>query len=210
MAQKKNNKVSVATIEKIMKENFAGEAKKFDWYGAEIEYKKNISMENMVTFVDEVVNSCFDKDGDFIPAFKDFLIRTFTIQMYTNVRLPQDITKQYDILFGGDLYDTLLRYIDYRQYESILMAIEDKLEYRCNADVVEMRATLNRLIALFQQFSEQLGQVNVDDVKNIAGALNGFEIDEEKLVDAVLHREDEESVIEDKENKIVSIRGDDD
>lgn len=209
MAQKKNNKVSVAAVEKAMKENFAGEQKTFNWCGLEIEYKEIISMEHMVTLVDEVVNNCFDKDGDYIPAFKDFLIRTFTIQLYSNVRLPQDITKQYDILFGGDLYASLVERINQPQYKSILNAIDEKLSYRCNADVIATRMTLNQLIAQFKNFGEQLDQVNVDDVRNIAGALNGMEIDEEKLVEAVRRQEKEETVIEDKENKIISIREDD-
>lgn len=209
MAQKKNNKVSVAAIEKAMKENFAGEQKTFNWCGLEIEYKEIISMEHMVTFVDEVVDSCFDKDGDYIPAFKDFLIRTFTIQLYSNVRLPQDITKQYDILFGGDLYAALVEHINQPQYQSIMNAINEKLSYRCNADVIATRETLNQLIAQFKNFGEQLDQVDVNDIRNIAGALNGLEIDEAKLVDAVLRPEKEETVIEDEEHKIVSIRGDD-
>lgn len=206
---KKNNMVPVATIEKIIKENFASDTKTFDWYGVEIEYKDNISMEYMITLIDEVANGCFDKDGNYIPAFKDFLIRTFTMQMYSNVRMPQDIKKQYDILFGSDLYDVLVQHIDQNQYSSIMEAINAMITYRCNVDVIAIRQTLNQLIAQFQNFGEQLDQVNVDDVRNIAGALNGFDIDEEKLVDAVLQREKDETVIEDKENNIISIGGDD-
>lgn len=209
MAQKKNNKVSVATIEKIMKENFAGDTKTFDWYGVQVEYKENISMEYMVTLINEVTNNCFDKDGDFIPVFKDFLVRTFTVQLYSNVRMPQDIKKQYDILFSTDLYDVLMQHIDQGQYDSILKAIDAQLTYRCNADMIATRQTLNQIIAQFESFGEQLDKVNVDDVRNIAGALNGLDIDEEKLVDAVLRQGTEEVVIEDKENNIISINGDD-
>ena len=211
MAQKKTNKVSVATIEKVMKERFAGEPKTFDWYGVEIEHKENIPMEYAVTFVNNVVDTCFDKDGNYIPEFKDFLIRSFTVQMYSNVRLPQDLKKQYDILYNSDLYNVLIQHVDIVQYDTLLMAIDEKLEYRRNADVMTMRMTLNNLIAQFQNFGEQLNQVEIEDVKNIAEAINGVDLDEEKFVDAILNRkpDSEEQVIEDKENKIISIHGDD-
>lgn len=211
MAQKKTNKVSVATIEKVMKERFAGEPKTFDWYGVEIEHKENIPMEYAVTFVNNVVDTCFDKDGNYIPEFKDFLIRSFTVQMYSNVRLPQDLKKQYDILYNSDLYNVLIQHVDIVQYDTLLMAIDEKLEYRRNADVMTMRMTLNNLIAQFQNFGEQLNQVEIEDVRNIAGAINGVDLDEEKFVDAILNRkpDSEEQVIEDKENKIISIHGDD-
>ena len=212
MAQKKTNKVSVATIEKVMKERFAGEPKTFDWYGVEIEHKENIPMEYAVTFVNNVVDTCFDKDGNYIPEFKDFLIRSFTVQMYSNVRLPQDLKKQYDILYNSDLYNVLIQHVDIVQYDTLLMAIDEKLEYRRNADVMTMRMTLNNLIAQFQNFGEQLNQVEIEDVKNIAEAINGVDLDEEKFVDAILNRkpDSKEQVIEDKENKIISIHGDDD
>ena len=212
MAQKKTNKVSVATIEKVMKEQFAGEPKTFDWYGVEIEHKENIPMEYAVTFVNNVVDTCFDKDGNYIPEFKDFLIRSFTVQMYSNVRLPQDLKKQYDILYNSDLYNVLIQHVDIVQYDTLLMAIDEKLEYRRNADVMTMRMTLNNLISQFQNFGEQLNQVEIEDVRNIAEAINGVDLDEEKFVDAILNRnpDSEEQVIEDKENKIISIHGDDD
>lgn len=211
MAQKKTNKVSVATIEKVMKERFTEEPKTFDWYGVEIEYKENIPMEYAVTFVNNVVDTCFDKDGNYIPEFKDFLIRSFTVQMYSNVRLPQDLKKQYDILYNSDLYNVLIQHVDIVQYDTLLMAIDEKLEYRRNADVMTMRMTLNNLIAQFQNFGEQLNQVEIEDVRNIAEAINGVDLDEEKFVDAILNRkpDSEEQVIEDKENKIISIHGDD-
>ena len=212
MAQKKNNKVSVASIEKVMKEHFTGVSKTFDWYGVEVEYKENISMEHMVTFVDEVVNSCFDKNGDYVPEFKDFLIRTFVVQLYSNVRMPQDIKKQYDILFCSDLFDVLVQHIDSEQYLSMLSAIDAKLKYRSSADVIATKQTLNELIAQFQNYGEQLAQVDIEDIRNIAGAINTIDFDEGKLVDAVLNQKttEDETVIEDKENNIISINGDDD
>lgn len=187
MAQKKNNKVSVAAIEKIMKEHFASDTKTFDWYGVEVEYKENISIDDMASLVDEVVNSCFDKDGNYIPEFKDFLIRALIVRMYSNVRMPQDIKKQYSILFNGDLYDVLTQHIDKVQYTSILDAIDTKLLYRSSADIASARQAINEMIAQFQNLSEQL---------NLADAL-------------MYQEEDEEVIIEDKENKIISINGDD-
>lgn len=210
MAQKKN-KVSVAAIEGVMKEQFNENRKVFDWYGVEVEYLETLSMVQMVTFVDSVVDSCFDKDGDYISEMKEFLIRTFTVQLYTNVRMPQNIEKQYDIVFGGDLYEVLIQHINKDQYGSMIEAIEDKLRYRVDADIVASRKSINELLLRFEAWGEELSKISADDVKNIAGALNGFDLDEEKLVDAVIAKNtgETETEIKDEENKIISIHEDD-
>ena len=102
MAQK--NKVSVAAIEKVMKDQFNNGVKTVDWCGITIEYKELLNMVEMKAFVDGVVDASFDNDGDYMPEFTDWLIRTNMIQLYTNVRMPQSIEKQYDILYQTDLY----------------------------------------------------------------------------------------------------------
>ena len=201
MAQK--NKVSVATIEQVMKEQFGNDVKKVDWCGVEIEYKEVLTMVEMKAFVDGVVDASFDNDGDYMPEFTDWLIRTNMIQLYTNVRMPQNIEKQYDILYRTDLYEQIAVLVDQRQYAKIIDAIEQKLEYRRNSDVTAMRVQLSGLIQQFESMGQDLMQFTPEDVENLEGALG-------KMKEAGMDQPKDESVeMEDGEGNVVTLYKDD-
>lgn len=201
MAQK--NKVSVATIEQVMKEQFGNDVKKVEWCGVEIEYKEVLTMVEMKAFVDGVVDASFDNDGDYMPEFTDWLIRTNMIQLYTNVRMPQNIEKQYDILYRTDLYEQIAGLVDQRQYAKIMDAIEQKLEYRRNSDVTAMRVQLSGLIQQFESMGQDLMQFTPEDVENLEGAL-------EKMKEAGMDQPKDEPVeMEDGEGNVVTLYKDD-
>lgn len=201
MAQK--NKVSVATIEQVMKEQFGNDVKKVEWCGVEIEYKEVLTMVEMKAFVDGVVDASFDNDGDYMPEFTDWLIRTNMIQLYTNVRMPQNIEKQYDILYRTDLYEQIAGLVDQRQYAKIMNAIEQKLEYRRNSDVTAMRVQLSGLIQQFESMGQDLMQFTPEEVQNLEGAL-------EKMKEAGMDQPKDEPVeMEDGEGNVVTLRRDD-
>lgn len=201
MAQK--NKVSVATIEQVMKEQFGNAAKTVEWCGVEIEYKEVLTMVEMKAFVDGVVDASFDNDGDYMPEFTDWLIRTNMIQLYTNVRMPQNIEKQYDILYRTDLYEQIAGLVDQRQYAKIMEAIEQKLEYRRNSDVTAMRVQLSGLIQQFESMGQDLMQFTPEDVENLEGAL-------EKMKEAGMDQPKDKPVeMEDGEGNIVTLYKDD-
>lgn len=201
MAQK--NKVSVATIEQVMKEQFSNAAKTVEWCGVEIEYKEVLTMVEMKAFVDGVVDASFDNDGDYMPEFTDWLIRTNMIQLYTNVRMPQNIEKQYDILYRTDLYEQIAGLVDQRQYAKIMEAIEQKLEYRRNSDVTAMRVQLSGLIQQFESMGQDLMQFTPEDVENLEGAL-------EKMKEAGMDQPKDEPVeMEDGEGNVVTLYKDD-
>lgn len=201
MAQK--NKVSVATIEHVMKEQFGNDVKKVEWCGVEIEYKEVLTMVEMKAFVDGVVDASFDNDGDYMPEFTDWLIRTNMIQLYTNVRMPQNIEKQYDILYRTDLYEQIAGLVDQRQYAKIMEAIEQKLEYRRNSDVTAMRVQLSGLIQQFESMGQDLLQFTPEDVENLEGAL-------EKMKEAGMDQPKDQPVeMEDGEGNVVALYKDD-
>ena len=160
-------------------------------------------MVEMKAFVDGVVDASFDDDGDYIPEFTDWLIRTNMIQLYTNVRMPQNIEKQYDILYRTDLYEQIAGLIDQRQYAKIMEAIEQKLEYRRNSDVTAMRVQLSGLIQQFESMGQDLLQFTPEDVENLEEAV-------EKMKEAGMTQPKDEAVeMEDGEGNVVALYKDD-
>ena len=74
MAKKKIQKISVNAMDEIMKRFDTVET--IEWNGLQVVIKKNLSLEEMMTFANSVVKSCFDQaSGAYMPEVKDFAIR---------------------------------------------------------------------------------------------------------------------------------------
>lgn len=212
---KKNNMVSVASVEDVMKEHFANTEMTFDWYGLEVKCKNRISAAEMVAVVDGVTAGCFsDEDGEYMPEMKDLLIRAHYVQVYTNIRLPQNIEKMYDILIGSDLFNSICQHINQEQSSMMLAAIDEKLRHQSSVDIEMTKRNIMDLMAQFEQYTNQMTTafdgLSAEELNNAMKAFGNAELDEEKLVQAFLDKDnDAKTVIEDKENNIVSVDGDD-
>lgn len=201
MAKKNEKKVSVAEIESVMKEQFSKNTKTADWYGIEIEYKESIPMDKMVEFVDNVAGGCFGEDGEYLPEFKSFLIDAYMMEYYTNVRLPQSIEKQYVIFAQTDLADMIRQMIDKKQYFAILEAIDEKIAYIRDADVVATKQNVTKLITQIEGLAEQF----LDSFDSL-GLTNEFERPDSDVEDGMQKELNHDG----DDKKIVVIKKDDD
>ena len=64
---KTEKKVSIALFDKIAKEHFQNEAT-IQWHEAEVRVKRTLSLKEMLSFVDEVVGSCFHDELGYMPG----------------------------------------------------------------------------------------------------------------------------------------------
>lgn len=78
---KSNKKVSITTLEKIMKETYMP-AKVVEWNGVEVTIKPTLSFKDVLSFVDSVVKSCFTTDdSSYIPEVKEFVTKCCILEM---------------------------------------------------------------------------------------------------------------------------------
>lgn len=186
----KPKKISVNAIEKVMKETHVPSVTA-EWNGLEVFIANTIPLNAMMQFVQDVYGGCFMVDtGEYAPEVKDFLIRSSVIEMYTNISLPSNISKRYDILYRTDIYSFVLSYINGDQIDHMFDAIDRRIECAVNANVSGITRQVSSLYSSLEDLEKKTEQLfsglGEDDIRNITQALGSGNIDEDKLVEAYI------------------------
>ena len=125
--EKKIKKVSISQIDKVMKEVYVP-ATTVEWHGVEIVVKKSLTLEDMLKFVSDVVKTCTEQEaGGYMPELKDFAIRLNVVEMYSNVKLPDNVNHKYFILVNSGIVETILENININQYEELILQLTKNL-----------------------------------------------------------------------------------
>ena len=187
---KKDKKISVAAFDKAVAEH-CEKIKTVEWNGLEIEIKKNISLDEMIAFVDDVISICFDANtGTYYPNRKSFTIRAAVIELYTNLSMPDSLQKKYEMVYGTDLFETILINIDEEQYSDIVRAINDGLKFHTSTGAAAVMRQMNDVMEGFEKLEQNLSGifagVKETDIQKIVRAISDNGLDEEKLMRAYL------------------------
>lgn len=181
-------KVSITTMDKVVKEHFPQSAT-VEWCGNEVNIKRTLSVSEMLAFVDDVVSSCYN-DGEYLPEVKAYLIRRNVLTRYANFNLPDDLEHSYELVYATDAFEQVMANINDEQMDSILCAIDEKIDYLCNSNIaaVEKQAqdAVSALEDILGKAEEVFGNINPEDIIKIVGAVSEGRIDEEKLVKAYM------------------------
>lgn len=185
----KIKKVSINTIEKAIETSYISE-KTIEWNGVSILVKPNLTLKDMLSFVDAVVKNCFSEDGTFMPETKNFAIRNYIVEYYTNISLPSNVEKRYDLLYHQDFLDAVIANIDSSQFDAIIDAIDEKVAHIAQSNIEAITKQMNDLCSSFDNITTRMEEVfSVADKDSLAGVIKAFgdgKIDEEKIAKAVL------------------------
>lgn len=187
MAKKK--RVSVNAFEKHVVIDY--EYKPYEWEEMEIMVKPRLDFLEMMTFVDGVVKGCFrSDDNSFLPEVKDFVIKSYIVEMYSNVSLPQNVNKKYDLLYACDIVDFILDIIDKSQFEEMMKGIDQKIKYMVAMDVNTITTQMNQLLSSLSgvesKASQLFSEISKEDIDTILKAIGNGKIDESKIMEAYL------------------------
>lgn len=185
----KVKKISINALEKCIEKK--PETVDIEWNGLDITVKTKLSFKEMMEFVDGVAKSCFAADtNSFIPEVKDFVIGCFVIETYSNLTLPQNVSKKYDIISGCDVVDVILENVDKEQFDNIAGAINEKIRYLINSNLSQATVKINELLYSLGDIESKVGElfskINPDDVQALVSSLSDGKIDEGKLMQAYL------------------------
>ncbi len=189
MAKKKIQKISVNAMDEIMKRFDAVET--IEWNGLQVVIKKNLSLEEMMTFANSVVKSCFDQaSGAYMPEVKDFAIRANVLDMYTNFTLPKDLSKQYDMVIRSGAVEMVLNYINYAQFNELVKAIDSKLQNTADANIQAFITKLDNVTTAFSDMQTEMKKmfsgVDTEDIGKLVGAIANGNNTEEGIVKSYL------------------------
>lgn len=160
-----------------------------EWHGIEMVIKRCLSLEEMMTFVNDVVSSCFEeKTGEYIPEIKDFAIRCSIMESYAGFVLPKDVSEKYSLIYSSDIIPFIVQNVEQNQFNSILSSIDEKIKHCAQNNIEAINKQMNELIAGFstieQNLSNLFGGVDNETISKIAGAIAGGSFDEKRLVEA--------------------------
>lgn len=186
----KVKKISVNALEKAIKAAYVPTATE-EWNGLNIVIKKKLNLAETMIFIDSVVSSCIiGENGDYAPEIKSYAVRSLVIALYTNIRLPSNEDKIYDVLYGNGLWELVMANIDKNQFDDIMKAIDSKIEYLSYSNAAAITQQAEDLYSTIEELSQKIATlfdgVESDDVKNIVSSFANGGIDEEKLIKAYL------------------------
>lgn len=186
---KGEKKVSISAVDNVISERFLNTTSE-QWYDVEVKMRRSIPFTDMLTFVNDVVESCFQRDGVYTPEVLDFAIKSNIISRYTNVSLPDKLEHRYAILYCSDLVDFVCQHINMQQVQEMVTSINRKLAYMCDTNTVSVQNRLNDLISAFETMQEKteamFSNVTPDDMTRLVGAIGDGALTEEKIVEAYM------------------------
>lgn len=178
-----------------------GETATIDICGSSVEVKRNISLPESVAFVSNVVELCFSETGEYMPELKDFGIRLNVIARFTNIELNDTTSNVYDVLYGNDLFETVLAEIDSGQLKSIVYGIDQRIKLVNDMNVISFNNNMDKLqkqVAEFLiMFEDLFSGVTKEDLSMIAKAIGNEDISVEKLVHNRLREKEKQDGIGD-------------
>lgn len=188
---KNEKKISIASLDRIIKENFDNAAVE-QWYDTEVKIKRSISFTEMMEFVNDVVMSCFQDEGGFVPEVLDFAIKSNILTRYANFSMPDNLEHRYEIIYQTDAVDFVCRNINMGQLNEIVASINRKIDYLCNTNVASINRKVTEMVSAMEnlqaQTMEVFGGISTDDISKIANAVASGELSGDKIVEAYLNQ----------------------
>lgn len=186
MAKKKIEKVSVNAFEEAVKSTVVT-AKDVEWNGMSIKVKPAIGLADMVQFVNNVVENCFDEHGTFVPEVRRFSTAINIISRYTNITLPSNMEKAYELITMSNIVNFVMREICAEQMEEIENAIDEKIAYLVRVNTSELNSKMADAVdsigKIGESMSVMMNGVSADDLKKAMETLS--RVEEKDLVEAV-------------------------
>lgn len=182
------NNISIEELNKAIAEDFKPVVE-IDWRGLTLHIKKCLSLEEMMTFVSDVVSSCFAANtNEYLPEIKDFTTRCCILESYAGIVLPKSLNEKYEMVYNCDIVSTVAQHIESMQFNAMLAAIDRKIEHQAQSNIEAMNKQMNELIAGFSTIEKNLsgifGGIDNETITKIAGAIADGKFDENKLVKA--------------------------
>ncbi|MEG1562299.1 MAG: hypothetical protein RR365_00980 [Bacteroides sp.] len=192
---KKNNRLSINSFEEIYKNEEHVAILDFS-ENFKVEVKKEISLVEASKLINSVVESCIE-DGKYIPICKRFAFRKYVIEAYTNIALPENINKQYDFVYGTNVFTKIASAINPAQLAEICESIDEMIKQTVEDVAIQSRSEIKRIADSYEELLEKyklmltlldetLGNTDFVELAKTIGSIN--EIDEDKILDALISK----------------------
>lgn len=184
-------KITVKDLRQALKMHDEINRTTVEWKGLALTIKNTLDLLEMKVFVDTVVAACSGENGlEYHPEWRDFAIRCATVELYSNITLPESIKDKCMVVYDTDIFPVVSEYLNSSQLKALIRAADDKLSKIADQGVALVRKELNGVIAGFEEIqtklSEMFAGISGEEFSNVLSSLANTEIDEEKLIKAYL------------------------
>lgn len=184
-----NNKITVKAFNNIIDNDFS-DGIVVEWHGATLEIKRCIGLKDMVAFVENIVQNCYDEDsGVYSPELLDTIIRREVMTRYANFSLPTSSERVYRAVYCTDAYDVILENINTDQLDAIISSALQKINYlkerQINIISNKLDGFVDKMGELEDLMADLVSNVTPEDISKIASSIaGGTELDYDAIVRA--------------------------
>lgn len=189
-----NEEISIDDLYKIEKstknvKNIQTNASMF-----KINIKSQLTVDEYMSFISNVVECCFDDDGEYIAHAKSLAIGVELIDKYTDLWISdKDLTLEDKslIIYNTDIIELIKDSVNRFQYTELMSAINSQIEYRIKSSISANENKLNAIISEFENIFNQIKNVvngmSADDISNLFKNLKTIEnMTEDDVVNSLI------------------------
>lgn len=182
--------------------------------GPEVIVRKALPLSEMWEAVDEIVEMCMPTinvgtedepkmEQVFMPENRDFAVRRIIMSRYANFKLPQDFSKQYDLMYSTPVYQKVANCIDQMQLMEMVGAAERKLDY-LKEERLSVAKAIKEVLGQFTDAANQLQDVDPNAVQQVLGLLSDTKNAGDKLIEKTMQEAAQDTATPVKKSKRAS------
>lgn len=189
-----NEEISISDLYKIEKstknvKNIQTNASMF-----KINIKSQLTVDEYMSFISNVVECCFDDDGEYIAHAKSLAIGVELIDKYTDLWISdEDLTLEDKslIIYNTDIIELIKDSVNKFQYTELMNAVNSQIEYRIKSSISANENKLNAIISEFENIFNQIKNVvngmSADDISILFKNLKTIEnMTEDDVVNSLI------------------------
>lgn len=191
-------------FKEIINEKFNNEnTKELSLFDGEvtINVKRVISLYDATLFTDGVADACVTEDGNYNPAFKEYMTKLSTLAYFTDIEAESfdDVTDEdylaYTEFFATEDFEKIIDCIDSDFYNQLLDAVDEKIDFKIECYTCSLTSgtheALNNIQNFLKELEDSLPQIyeslNNEDIQKIVKSMTDIgNIGETDVIDRVI------------------------
>lgn len=188
-------KITSKDIEEIARDYFPASTA-IVFHGKEIAVQRMLPYKRVCALIEAIVKSCFDSEsGEYMPEVRDFATRLAVASAYTDLELPEDTDEQYAMLYSTDMMQKIYEAIDHGQLDMLRTSVQRRCDIINDANRTAIEKELYEAVGMISTLADNIGKifkdVSSEEVAEMVNNLMTHGVDEEKLVDEVVRKQNE-------------------
>lgn len=147
-----------------------------------VNIKSLLTVDEYMSFISNVVECCFDDDGEYIAHAKSLAIGVELIDKYTDLWISdKDLTLEDKslIIYNTDIIELIKDSVNKFQYTELMSSVNSQIEYRIKTSISanenKLNAIINEFENIFNQTKSVIDGMSTDDISTLFENLKTIE-----------------------------------